>query len=464
MNPNPQVTRPRAFTSLWRSLLFATATLLIPVTPAMANCPDDALSAYYQFNGNANDLISGVPLTASGAVTYVGGVLGQSVWIDGPSSGRLTGAGTSAWDIAPSGFTFEAWVKVTSLPGLNPRIVLASNSPDGSFNTWQLLVRAHPCCGTNDEGIVQFTINDITPGVLPADVRSITKINDGVPHHIAATYDGAELRLYLDGILEGTTSAANYEVHLSGGTVAFGNNFFSGADQFDGWVDEARIWKIARSAGQIQADMLREIQLGPCPLVATVDLDPNTLNRGSNGKWVTAYIELDGSADVADIDIATVRLEGTIAAAFKPAAIGDLDEDLVPELMVKFPRASLDYLSVGMHTLKVSGSLLSGETFEGSDDVTVIDPPTSTAMQILSPAGRIPVEYQIQSDRPQVFRISVMDVQGRRISEWTQDVAQHSRGSWGGRDAGGSPVRSGVYFMRIEGDREVVARKVTVVR
>jgi hypothetical protein len=49
---------------------------------------------------------------------------------------------------------------------------------------------------------------------------------------------------------------------------------------------------------------------GPATMPAVIDLDPGTLNLGSNGRWVTCYLELDEGYDVAQIDGATVRLDG----------------------------------------------------------------------------------------------------------------------------------------------------------
>ncbi len=44
-------------------------------------------------------------------------------------------------------------------------------------------------------------------------------------------------------------------------------------------------------------------------IIATIDIDPDTLNRGSKGKMITCYIELPESYDVKDIDASTILLE-----------------------------------------------------------------------------------------------------------------------------------------------------------
>jgi len=108
---------------------------------------------------------------------------------------------------------------------------------------------------------------------------------------------------------------------------------------------------------------------------ATVDFDPNTLNLKCKGKWVTTYIELPTEYNVADIDVTTVLLQGVIPAATSPTNIGDFDSDGVPDLMVKFDRAALQSLvSVGESVeVTISGSLVDGTDFEGTDTIRVID-------------------------------------------------------------------------------------------
>ncbi|MBC8265168.1 MAG: hypothetical protein H8E47_13720 [Anaerolineales bacterium] len=112
------------------------------------------------------------------------------------------------------------------------------------------------------------------------------------------------------------------------------------------------------------------------PIQATVDIDPNTLNLKSKGKWIAAYIELPKGYEVDDIDVSTVLLEDTIPAELHPTEVGDYDEDGISDLMVKFDRQalieSLDG-TTGEVTLTVSGELVAGTSFEGSDTVTVVN-------------------------------------------------------------------------------------------
>jgi N-acetylneuraminic acid mutarotase len=109
------------------------------------------------------------------------------------------------------------------------------------------------------------------------------------------------------------------------------------------------------------------------PALLCVDIDPNTLSLKSNGRWVTAYIELPEGYDVSDINVSTIMLNGTVPSELRPTAIGDYDSDGVPDLMVKFNRTAVSELVLsqsikyGNVTLTMTGELYDGTTFEGSD-------------------------------------------------------------------------------------------------
>lgn len=114
---------------------------------------------------------------------------------------------------------------------------------------------------------------------------------------------------------------------------------------------------------------------------AAVNFEPDTLNRKSKGKWVTAYIELPGGFEVGEINVSTVAitevneetLDTPIYAALKPFVIGDHDADGVMDLMVKFDRKTLIQLvSPGNCVLTVTGQLNDETPFTGNDSIKVI--------------------------------------------------------------------------------------------
>lgn len=109
-------------------------------------------------------------------------------------------------------------------------------------------------------------------------------------------------------------------------------------------------------------------------VTATVDIDPDTLNLKSNGQWITVYITLPEGYNVEDIVLETVYLDGI------PAAWSDIQNGVY---MIKFDRATVqasatnepDYESALKFydlPLTVTGQLVDGTSFEGSDTITVI--------------------------------------------------------------------------------------------
>jgi hypothetical protein len=117
-----------------------------------------------------------------------------------------------------------------------------------------------------------------------------------------------------------------------------------------------------------QWDNLRLVKM-PDEIVieGVVDVDPNTLNLGSQGKWITCYIELPDGYDVNDIDAGTVTLEkikayvgeeGWASAGPSKGNIVDHDGDGNMERMVKFDRSAIaDVLTPGAATVTVKAKL-----------------------------------------------------------------------------------------------------------
>ncbi|MFX1298793.1 MAG: hypothetical protein ACFFD2_28530 [Promethearchaeota archaeon] len=105
-----------------------------------------------------------------------------------------------------------------------------------------------------------------------------------------------------------------------------------------------------------------------------IETEPETLELRSSGKWITVYIELPEGFNLHEIDITTLLLQEEIPAESSPVEIGDFDYDGIPDLMVKFDRASFESLvSVDEHIeVTLSGSFFDGLSFFGIDVIRVI--------------------------------------------------------------------------------------------
>jgi hypothetical protein len=159
-------------------------------------------------------------------------------------------------------------------------------------------------------------------------------------------------------------------------------------------VSEDRIYVIGGNDGPTKRDTI--YYSSPPTVPATVDIKPNTLNLRSRGKWITCYIELPEGYDVNDINVSTILLNDTIPPKMHrcrhgykhPAGIGDYDSDSIPDLMVKFDRASvISYIVANVNitklfeerfmtiTLTITGYLNDDTMFQGSDTIKIIYTP-----------------------------------------------------------------------------------------
>lgn len=109
-------------------------------------------------------------------------------------------------------------------------------------------------------------------------------------------------------------------------------------------------------------------QISLLVLVVEIDINPNTLNLQSKGRWITCYIWLPEEYDVADIDSTSIVLEDEIEAEW----VWLEEEEQV--VMAKFDRSEVqDILEPGKVELTVSWELTDGTKFEATDTIRVID-------------------------------------------------------------------------------------------
>jgi len=101
---------------------------------------------------------------------------------------------------------------------------------------------------------------------------------------------------------------------------------------------------------------------------ATIDINPDKLNLKSKGKWITVYIELPSKYDVNDIILDVILLNELISPEVRLYKIDDNDNDIIPDLMVKFDRHAVkSYLEdTQFCEITITGKLVDGIKFEGS--------------------------------------------------------------------------------------------------
>ena len=168
---------------------------------------------------------------------------GFALQFDGTDD-RLDCGNGSSLQITGNKITLEAWINVNefkSQPFAGSVIV-----KDQGSNSSGYMIR----CGGN--GIINFNIGNGTWHEINSPANSI-QLNSW--HHVAATYDGTSMKIYVDGELVVqsnigiTIGNANNSNLLVGESPGFPGRVFNGN------IDEARIWNVARSQSQIQSTM-----------------------------------------------------------------------------------------------------------------------------------------------------------------------------------------------------------------
>ena len=152
-----------------------------------------------------------------------------------------------------SSFSMEAWILQENTVNTGT-IISKSNVKLGNEKGFKLVLK---------NNAVNLKWYD-SSSTLIANLVSPYAINNNKWYHIACTYDGTTVKLYIDGIEVASdipTSILGYGAEK----FMIGATYDSDApntpkDYFNGFIDEVRIWDVALMANQIHEMMNQEIQ------------------------------------------------------------------------------------------------------------------------------------------------------------------------------------------------------------
>lgn len=134
-------------------------------------------------------------------------------------------------------FTVEFWMRSGSLSN-DLKLLVDKSHGFGDETGWAFQSGAG--------GLVGFSIGDTGGSFFPT-VFSQTNLNDSQWHHLAGTYDGSEIELFVDGLSQGTLAVGTYQSNTR--DIRFGNAR-NGGRFFGGNLDEIRISNQALSRSQ----------------------------------------------------------------------------------------------------------------------------------------------------------------------------------------------------------------------
>jgi hypothetical protein len=183
--------------------------------------------------------------TGTTVVDQVGrtGAMSGPTWTSGQSGAGLNFDGSNDWvtvsdDVGldlSGAMTLAAWVRPDSVTGW--RTVLLKETGNGL---------AYGLYSSDDEGLPSVYINTGGTDIAATGPESLSA---GTWSHLAATYDGSSLRLYVNGQLVATRNITG-SIVTSNGPLRFGGNAIWG-EHLDGSLDEVRIYNTVLTANEI---------------------------------------------------------------------------------------------------------------------------------------------------------------------------------------------------------------------
>ena len=152
------------------------------------------------------------------------------------------GVNVNSFEIITGDLTYETWFRTSnsSAQHLMGRRIGASSTASsiGSF----LRIRGN--------GQVKFTVSD---GSTIREAFSTTVVNDGQWHHVAGVFHaGGNIEIYVDGVLEDTNTTGLSEIN--GSSLFFQIGRTGAFALFKGELDDVRVWNVARSSAEINAN------------------------------------------------------------------------------------------------------------------------------------------------------------------------------------------------------------------
>ena len=208
---------------------------------SVASAPGAGLVAAYGFNEGTGTTITdgsgnGHTGTIAGAAWTTQGRFGNALSFDGVND-WVTVTSTALLNLSTA-MTLEAWVFPTTTSGVRDILIKEGTGAD-IYNLYARNWRGQPEANV----LVGGTNRTAEGAALPANTWT----------HVAGTYDGTTLRLFVNG-LPAASIAASGSIATSSGVLRIGGNSLWG-EFFQGTIDEIRVYNRALTQAEIQADL-----------------------------------------------------------------------------------------------------------------------------------------------------------------------------------------------------------------
>ncbi|REC48880.1 endo-beta-N-acetylglucosaminidase H [Chryseobacterium pennipullorum] len=187
-------------------------------------------------NGSTNSTYSGESAFNSGFAPVVSPGA-RSLSFNG--STQYLNAGQ--FNLNGNALTFEGWVKVNAFKTAFPNISSIIGIEVGDSNS--AILRLGDGGLANNK--LQFTLSF---GSSQVKLNGNTGLNPNTWYHVAATYDGANMKLYINGNLDASTAATG---NFTANGILYMARNYDNSRTLNGFLDEFRVWKKALTAQEI---------------------------------------------------------------------------------------------------------------------------------------------------------------------------------------------------------------------
>jgi hypothetical protein len=220
--------------------------LITPVEPGSAG-----LMAYYEFENNANDSsVNGLDGSLIAGQYASSGSLNTGSALQLNLAGHVDLGNPAALDFGTGDWTVTAWFKTdqSGTGDANKGTIYAKGGDSGGGHRYALIM------SETTEGVLTLVTDDDATKYV---VNSSSVTNDDQWHSVVGQREGTAIRIFIDGQLEGTATAAE-DYDLSGTTQ---HNAYVGAvtnngdsslyKYYGGLIDELKVFGRALSAEEI---------------------------------------------------------------------------------------------------------------------------------------------------------------------------------------------------------------------
>lgn len=170
-----------------------------------------------------------------------------------------------------SAFTIAAWIKPDLIP---------FSGYDGLFGRGGTNQRSPWIYGQSVTNKMVVDIETTTGGPQDAQVISNTSIVQGIWQHVAFTWDGTNVRIYINGVQDANTGTTDGNVLATPDeSTRLGAINFNASSYWDGQIDDFRVYKRALSPAEIS---LLGTGYQPQTVVSTFTIDNSILDVTGN--------------------------------------------------------------------------------------------------------------------------------------------------------------------------------------